>query len=108
SARGGAMWLCRARPAGNPPANSAMTGGEWYNGAYCRIVPAHPRCRFRTPTMSSTPFPPTSHPLAAARLKPWYLPVAAVLSGLVLRLFWLGHKSLWLDEARSLIFAQSD
>lgn len=57
--------------------------------------------------MSSTPFSPTSRPLAAARLKSWYLPVAAVLSGLVLRLLWLGHKSLWLDEARSLIFAQS-
>ena len=57
--------------------------------------------------MFSTPLPLSTRPLAAARLRTWYLPVAAALAGLALRLFCLGRKSLWLDEARSLILAQS-
>jgi uncharacterized membrane protein len=45
--------------------------------------------------------------LSVDRINPQRLAAAAVLTGLALRLLRLGNKSFWLDEARSLLFAQA-
>lgn len=70
------------------------------------LLPAEGACSWYNKRMSASPPMPHPHRLFDC-LQPGQLLAAAMMIGLGLRLLLLGSKSLWLDEARSLLFAQA-